>query len=92
MIYSPGATNFDSCLIKNYRTRKIRESGDPQLRFEGFNILNHPQFGPPNANISTRGAGAITALTTMMGQLQAGMRLVFWRLVSSAQFVIRRGG
>jgi hypothetical protein len=50
---------------------------EAQLRFEGFNILNHPQFGQPNANISTAGAGSITFLTNTMRQLQAGLKILF---------------
>ena len=50
---------------------------EAQLRFEGFNILNHPQFGQPNTNISTAGAGSITFLTNTMRQLQAGLKILF---------------
>ena len=47
------------------------------MRFEGFNIFNHPQFGQPNANISSVGAGSITFLSTSMRQLQASLKIVF---------------
>lgn len=77
IIYSPGAINFDCSMIKNYSLRRLREGMQLQMRLEGFNIFNHPQFGQPNANISTPGAGTITWLTTTMRQLQAGMKVMF---------------
>ncbi len=77
ILYSPGATNFDFSIFKRYGLRKLGEAGQLQLRFEGFNICNHPQFGQPNTNISTVGAGSITFLTTTMRQLQAGVKIMF---------------
>lgn len=47
------------------------------LRFEGFNIFNHPNFGAPAANISVAQAGSITTLTTGMRILQAGLKVIF---------------
>ena len=60
------------------RCPKLGEGGQVQLRFEGFNIFNHPNFGTPNGNISTAGAGSITTLTTGMRVLQAGLKVVFF--------------
>ena len=77
ILYSPGSVNFDFSLFKRYSVRKLGEAGQVQVRFEGFNILNHPQFGQPNANISTLGAGSITFLTNTMRQLQAGLKVMF---------------
>jgi len=77
ILYSPGAINFDFSLFKRYSLRKLGEGGQMQLRLEGFNIFNHPQFGQPNVNISTVGAGTITFLTTSMRQLQAGLKILF---------------
>jgi hypothetical protein len=77
IVYSPGAVNFDFSMFKRYSVRKLGEAGQVQLRFEGFNIFNHPQFGQPNTNISTPGAGTITFLTNTMRQLQAGLKVIF---------------
>ena len=77
IVYSPGAVNFDASIFKRYQMRKLGDAGEVQVRFEGFNIFNHPQFGAPNANISSVGAGTITYLTTSMRQLQAGLKILF---------------
>jgi hypothetical protein len=44
--YGPGIENFDVALIKNI---KLRASKVLQIRVEGFNVLNHPQFYGPGA-------------------------------------------
>ena len=77
VVYGPGAVNFDASLFKRVPLRKLGEGRQMELRFEGFNIFNHPQFGQPNVNISTVGAGSITFLTTSMRQLQAGLKILF---------------
>lgn len=77
VLYAPGAINFDASLFKRVSFKKLGEAGHLEMRFEGFNIFNHPQFGQPNANISSVGAGSITFLSTSMRQLQAGLKIVF---------------
>jgi hypothetical protein len=77
ILYSPGAVNFDASIFKRFPIRKLGEGKEAQLRLEGFNIFNHPQFGQPNVNISTVGAGSITFLTNSMRQLQAGLKILF---------------
>jgi Carboxypeptidase regulatory-like domain/TonB dependent receptor len=46
--HGPGLNNFDMALSK---TTKITESKELQLRFEAFNIFNHPQFENPDGTI-----------------------------------------
>jgi hypothetical protein len=77
VVFSPGAVNFDASMFKRYSLRKLGDAGQMQLRFEGFNIFNHPQFGQPNGNIQNPSAGTITFLTTTMRQLQAGLKIIF---------------
>ena len=77
VVYSPGAVNFDFSLFKRYSVKKLGESGQVQLRLEGFNIFNHPQFGQPKTNVVAVGAGTITTLTTTMRQLQVGLKIMF---------------
>ena len=50
IITNPGAISFDLMLSKIFR---ISERASFQLRGEAFNVLNHPNFGPVNANIET---------------------------------------
>jgi hypothetical protein len=77
IVYGPGAVNFDWSILKRFFVPKLGETGQVQLRFEAFNIFNHPQFGTPNANLSVAQAGSITTLTTGMRVLQAGLKVVF---------------
>lgn len=77
IVYGPGAVNFDASIFKRFSVSKIGEAGQVQLRFEGFNIFNHPNFGTPAANISVAGAGSITTLTTGMRIFQAGLKVIF---------------
>jgi hypothetical protein len=64
-------------MFKRYSLRKLGDAGQVQLRFEGFNVFNHPQFGQPNANLSNAQVGTITFLTNTMRQLQAGLKVMF---------------
>ena len=77
ILYGPGAINFDASIFKRFNVPKLGESGQIQVRFEGFNIFNHPNFGTPNGNISVAQAGSITTLTTSMRVFQAGLKVVF---------------
>jgi hypothetical protein len=56
-IRADGANNLDMAIIKNTR---IREGLQLQLRFEGINALNHPQFNPPNTTPSSSAFGQVT--------------------------------
>jgi len=48
-IVGPGLANVDLSLYKNFAIPKISESFKVQFRAEFFNVLNHPNFGPPLA-------------------------------------------
>jgi hypothetical protein len=77
VVYGPGAVNFDTSLFKRVPLKILGEAGRLEMRFEGFNIFNHPQFGQPNVNISSVGGGSITFLSTTMRQLQVGLKIIF---------------
>jgi hypothetical protein len=77
IVYSPGAVNFDCSLFKRYSLRKLGDAGQVQLRFEGFNIFNHPQFGQPNADLQNAQIRTIIFLTNTMRQLHAGLKIIF---------------
>ena len=58
ILIGPGVTNLDFSVFKNNYVRRISEDFNVQFRAEMFNILNHPNFGPPtpgdgNADIFT---------------------------------------
>ena len=46
-LIGPGRTNLDMSIFKSF---PVHEEMFFQFRFEAFNVLNHPQFGYPNAD------------------------------------------
>jgi hypothetical protein len=48
--YGPGYGTWDASLFKNFT---VTERVKMQFRAEGFNILNHPQYTNPNANLDS---------------------------------------
>ncbi len=57
-----GATQWDFAIHRDF---PLRESLKLQFRAEMFNVLNHPNFGPPNARF---GIGGFGLSTQMLGQ------------------------
>jgi hypothetical protein len=75
----PGLADLDVSLFK---TTKLTERTNLQFRAEVFNVLNHPNFGTPNATVFAGtafnpSAGLITTTTTTSRQIQFGLKLVF---------------
>jgi hypothetical protein len=76
----PGRASLDFSLSKNMQ---IGESVRMQYRFEAFNFLNRPNFGPPTLNVfNSKGvpnvnAGRISSTATSSRQIQMGLKLVF---------------
>jgi hypothetical protein len=58
MLRGPHFQSWDMSLQKNI---KFMERYNLQLRADSFNIFNHPNFAPPNANISNSNVGTITS-------------------------------
>lgn len=74
ILYGPGRTNFDVSLFKDF---PVREGMKFQFRSEAFNVMNHPQFGLPNASIGNRQAGIISSTVGNPRQLQLALRFLF---------------
>jgi hypothetical protein len=75
-VRSPGATNLDCSLFKSFPlwsdTRKL------QFRVESFNILNHPNFDPPDNSLGDNNFGMISSTGNYISrEFQFGLRLVF---------------
>jgi hypothetical protein len=75
----PGLADLDVSLFK---TTEVSERASLQFRAEFFNVLNHPNFGTPNATAFSSGApnasaGLITTLATAPRQIQFGLKLMF---------------
>jgi hypothetical protein len=48
-----------------------------ELRFEGFNVVNHPVFAAPNTTATNAAFGTITATANLVRTIQLGARFVF---------------
>jgi hypothetical protein len=77
----PAFRNLDFSLLKD---TPVSEQVKVQFRAEFFNIMNHPNWGLPNAAIFQQGpvplnpqAGRITTLATPMRQVQLALKLIF---------------
>ncbi len=57
-VRGPGQFNIDFSMIKN---TKLGPLGS-ELRLEVFNVLNHPQFANPNAQLGNAAFGTISAM------------------------------
>ncbi len=55
----------------------ITEKTSLQLRFEAYNVLNHPVFSPPNTTVTNSGFGTITTQANRPRTIQLGARFVF---------------
>jgi len=84
----PGITSLDFSVFKNNHIRRISENFNVQFRVEMFNIINHPNFGPPgpgdgNTDIfasdgSPNGiAGALVRTTVPERQIQFALKFIF---------------
>ena len=69
----PGYFGMDLALSREF---KLYERLTLGARAEAFNLLNHPNFGGPNANISSSTFGQITGASDPR-ILQASMKLIF---------------
>jgi hypothetical protein len=69
----PGYFDVDLALSREF---KLYERLTLGARVEAFNLLNHPNFGGPNANISSSIFGQITGASDPR-IMQASMKLIF---------------
>jgi hypothetical protein len=65
-----------------FKKTAISERASLQFRAEFFNVLNHANFGTPNAVVFSGAtysgsAGLVTATATTSRQIQFGMKLAF---------------
>jgi hypothetical protein len=74
VLFTPGTVNRDFSMIKN---TVIKERQSLQLRFEGYNFANHPNWLPPSTNVLAPSIfGVINAAKTMR-QLQVALKYSF---------------
>ena len=69
----PGFVALNSALSRRV---SISEHTSLQIRWEVFNLTNHPNFTLPNVNVDTNSAGTITSAGNGR-EMQFGLRLAF---------------
>jgi len=76
--YGPGYGTWDASLFKNFT---LTERVKLQFRTEGFNILNHPQFANPDANLGDLSSGNFGVINSTRAfterQIQFAFRFLF---------------
>ncbi|MGH9688894.1 MAG: hypothetical protein ACRD5K_17580, partial [Candidatus Acidiferrales bacterium] len=73
----PGIVNFDAAIHKDFRM-PFAEDQRLELRAEGFNAFNHPNWGNPFANHNVSFLfGRILGTSTSMRELQFSVKYVF---------------
>jgi hypothetical protein len=75
----PGLAELD---MSAFKTFAFADRASLQFRAEFFNLLNHANFGTPNATVFSgtafnASAGLITATATTSRQIQFGLKLIF---------------
>ena len=74
-IRGPGQNRLDLSLQRNFGIQHW-ETSNLNVRIEGFNVLNHVQYGNPNVTVGSTAFGTISSALTMR-QVQAALRLTF---------------
>lgn len=73
-LLGPGRWNFDASI---WRTFVVTERLKMDLRFEGFNVFNHPQFGNPNVNLNSSSPLGYISSASAMRIMQAAVKFNF---------------
>jgi hypothetical protein len=76
ILRGPGWSNVLLGLAKSFKIRWIGEAGRLQIRGEAYDVLNHANFGMPNPDIGTPGAGVVSYANTNR-IVQLGAKLSF---------------
>ncbi|MEZ2347052.1 carboxypeptidase regulatory-like domain-containing protein [Terriglobus sp. RCC_193] len=74
-IRGPGQNRLDLSLQRNFGVPRW-EAANLNFRIEGFNVLNHVQYGNPNVTVGNTAFGTISSAQTMR-QVQVAARLTF---------------
>ena len=86
-LIGPDTFDVDSSFSKEAKMARLGEQFTIQFRAEFFNILNHPSFAAPNANLWVQGTNGafnpnpsvnlITATTSQPRQIQFALKVIF---------------
>ena len=73
-LLGPGYFNVDAGLTREMPSEAHRRL---QLRWEVFNVTNHPSYGLPNSNLGSADFGTIRSTVSTPRQMQFGLKLLF---------------
>jgi len=88
-IVGPPLTNLDFSLHKNIPVKKISESASVQFRAEFFNVLNHPNFGPPLPFTGATNAIIFNQDGSLVGGKAGGLQQPLVTLPRDIQFALK---
>jgi Carboxypeptidase regulatory-like domain len=78
ILYGPGYANVDAGVLKNFAISKLGEQARFQFKAEISNVLNHPNFGLPDAGINPNSTTVGTITSATPGRtMQLGAKLTF---------------
>ncbi len=69
-----GQTDWNASLIKHF---KLKERVNLELRFEGYDIMNHPNFSDPNTTVTSSAFGTVNSQAGLSREFQGALRLTF---------------
>jgi hypothetical protein len=75
-VRADGINQFDASVLKRFNLPKS-EQRYFELRFEGFNIVNHAVFAAPNTTATNAAFGTITATANLVRTIQVAGKIVF---------------
>ena len=73
-LQGPGYFNLDAGLTRDFRLGSNRRL---QVRWEVFNVTNHPSYGLPSANLGSADFGTIRSTVSTPRQMQFGLKFLF---------------
>jgi Carboxypeptidase regulatory-like domain/TonB-dependent Receptor Plug Domain len=74
ILYGPGHVNFDASLSKRFA---VTGRANAEVRWDVFNLFNHPGFGFPNAAIGSATAGRISTTVVDNRSMQFALKVNF---------------
>ncbi|MEO7272416.1 MAG: hypothetical protein ABIX28_18760 [Vicinamibacterales bacterium] len=74
ILYAPGHVNLDTSLSKRFT---VVGRSNFEVRWDAFNLFNHPGFGFPNQNFDSPAAGRITSTIVDNRSMQFSLKMNF---------------
>jgi hypothetical protein len=69
-----GQTMWNGSLVKHF---KFRERMGLECRFEGYDIMNHPNFSDPNTTVTSSAFGTVTSQAGLSREFQGALKFTF---------------